>query len=42
MLAVTATDDWRTAHAGAIIGLLEVTGVVNSAAAPVLDERKRG
>lgn len=41
MLAITATDDWRTTFPGAVIGLLEVTGVVNNGASPALDEQKR-
>ena len=41
MLAVQATDDWRAAHLGGCIGLLEMRGVDNTAAAPALDERKR-
>jgi DNA/RNA-binding domain of Phe-tRNA-synthetase-like protein len=41
MLAIAATDEWRAAHPGAIIGLLEVSSLVNDAACPALDERKR-
>jgi DNA/RNA-binding domain of Phe-tRNA-synthetase-like protein len=40
-LAITATDDWRMAHPGAVIGLLEVTGIYNSGSSPVLDDHKR-
>jgi DNA/RNA-binding domain of Phe-tRNA-synthetase-like protein len=42
MLSITATDEWRTAHPGAVIGLLELSGVENnSRPSPRLDERKR-
>lgn len=42
MLAISTTDDWRVAHPGAMIGLLEISGAENPDASPVLDERKRG
>jgi len=41
MLSISGTDEWRGAHAGAIIGLLEISGADNSQACPALDERKR-
>jgi DNA/RNA-binding domain of Phe-tRNA-synthetase-like protein len=41
MLAVTATDAWRAAHPGAIIGVLELSGLDNSGPSPGLNERKR-
>jgi DNA/RNA-binding domain of Phe-tRNA-synthetase-like protein len=41
MLAITATDGWRTAHPGAVIGLLEMAGVANAGPSPQLNERKR-
>ena len=41
MLSISATDEWRTAHPGALIGLLEVSGVENNRPAPALDNRKR-
>jgi DNA/RNA-binding domain of Phe-tRNA-synthetase-like protein len=41
MLTISATDDWRTTHPGAIIGLLELSGVENTAPSPQLDNRKR-
>ena len=41
MLTISATDEWRTAHPGAIIGLLELSGVENTHSSPQLDERKR-
>ena len=41
MLSISATDEWRISHAGAIIGLLEVSAVTKAKASPELDERKR-
>ena len=41
MLSISATDEWRTALPGAIIGLLELSGVDNSHPSPKLDEQKR-
>ena len=41
MLSISATDDWRKAHPGAAIGLLELSGIDNSLASASLDERKR-
>jgi DNA/RNA-binding domain of Phe-tRNA-synthetase-like protein len=41
MLSISATDDWRSAHPGAIIGLLELSGAENPSASPALDDRKR-
>ncbi|MCJ7433797.1 MAG: hypothetical protein MUO77_09955 [Anaerolineales bacterium] len=42
MLSISATDEWRTAHPGAVIGLLELSGVENNThPSPRLDERKR-
>lgn len=41
MLSVTATDEWKNSHPGAIIGLLELSDVVNTTSSPALDERKR-
>ena len=41
MLAIAATDEWRTTHPGATIGLLELSGIDNTAASARLDERKR-
>ncbi|MDA8109855.1 MAG: hypothetical protein M0015_14680 [Betaproteobacteria bacterium] len=41
MLEVSATGDWRRAHPGAAIGLLELSAVENARASPTLDERKR-
>ena len=41
MLSILATDAWRDAHPGGIIGLLEISGVENTNASSSLDERKR-
>lgn len=41
MLNITPTPTWHTAHPGATIGLLEMTGVNNLPASPALEERKR-
>jgi DNA/RNA-binding domain of Phe-tRNA-synthetase-like protein len=41
MLTITATDAWRAAHPGAIIGLLELTAIDNSGASAALSARKR-
>ena len=41
MLSISATDEWRTALPGAIIGLLELSGVDNSRPSAKLDEQKR-
>ena len=41
MIAITATAGWRTAHAGAAIGVLEVSGADNTGNSPALNERKR-
>ena len=41
MLSVSVTDDWRAAHPGAAIGLLELSGVENTDPALQLDDRKR-
>jgi DNA/RNA-binding domain of Phe-tRNA-synthetase-like protein len=38
---VTATAEWRTAHPGAVIGLLELSRVQNAHPSVQLDERKR-
>lgn len=40
-LLISATDEWRWAHPGAAIGLLELSGVDNRGAAARLDARKR-
>lgn len=41
MLMISATEEWRTAHPGARIGLLELSGVGNARPASKLDRRKR-
>jgi DNA/RNA-binding domain of Phe-tRNA-synthetase-like protein len=41
MLLISATDEWRNTHPGAIIGLLELSGVENGLSSSKLDERKR-
>jgi DNA/RNA-binding domain of Phe-tRNA-synthetase-like protein len=41
MLLISATDEWRITHPGAIIGLLELSGVENTHSSDKLDERKR-
>jgi DNA/RNA-binding domain of Phe-tRNA-synthetase-like protein len=41
MLTISATDDWRAAHPGAFIGLLEASGIANDRPCPALDTRKR-
>ena len=41
MLSISATNEWRNAHPGGIIGLLELTGVENIHASSILDDRKR-
>ncbi len=41
MIAVSGTSEWRAAHPGAVIGLLELTGVDNHLTSPGLNQRKR-
>ena len=41
MLVVSVTDEWQTAHPGAVIGVLELSGVENSDPPLSLDDRKR-
>jgi DNA/RNA-binding domain of Phe-tRNA-synthetase-like protein len=41
MLSISATDGWRIAHPGAVIGLLELSGIENAHLSAKLDERKR-
>ncbi len=41
MLHITATQRWRETHPGALIGLLEISGVRNADPASTLDEAKR-
>ena len=41
MLSISATNEWQNAHAGGIIGLLEISGVENTNVSSSFDERKR-
>src|SRR2546426_3322430 len=41
VLSISATTEWRTAHPGAVIGLLELSRVDNRHPSLQLDERKR-
>jgi DNA/RNA-binding domain of Phe-tRNA-synthetase-like protein len=41
MLEMSATGEWRAAHLGATIGVLELSGVENTGSSPTLNERKR-
>jgi DNA/RNA-binding domain of Phe-tRNA-synthetase-like protein len=41
MLEISATHEWRAAHAGAAIGLLELSNVDSAGPSPQLDDRKR-
>ncbi len=42
MLTITTSEDWHTTHAGGRIGLLEISGLVNTSVCPELEQRKRG
>ena len=41
MLIISATDEWRAAHPGASIGLLEISGLDNHLPSSGLEQRKR-
>ena len=41
MLIISASDEWRTAHPGANIGLLEISGLDNHLPSAGLGQRKR-
>jgi DNA/RNA-binding domain of Phe-tRNA-synthetase-like protein len=41
MLVISATEEWRTAHPGAVIGLLELAGLDNTGTAARLEDQKR-
>ena len=41
MLEISATEEWRTAHPGASIGVLELSGLENKGSSARLNERKR-
>lgn len=42
MLSIVATADWHRAHPGGSVGLLEISGAVNSDAGHALEPLKRG
>ena len=41
MLSISTSDEWRTSHPGAAIGVLELSGVENTSSSAALNERKR-
>jgi len=41
MILISGTDGWRNAHPGAVIGLLEISGVENNHEYILLNNRKR-
>jgi DNA/RNA-binding domain of Phe-tRNA-synthetase-like protein len=41
VLSITATEEWRTSHPGAVIGLLELSGAGVVSSSPELEARKR-
>ena len=41
MVQISGTDEWKIAHPGAVIGLLELSGVENGHRSLLLDDRKR-
>jgi DNA/RNA-binding domain of Phe-tRNA-synthetase-like protein len=41
MLSITATDEWANAHPGAMIGLLELSGIENTDSLSDLEKQKR-
>jgi DNA/RNA-binding domain of Phe-tRNA-synthetase-like protein len=41
MLAISATSEWRGAHPGAIVGVLEISGLKYAGSSSALQERKR-
>ena len=41
MISITATEAWKTAHPGGIIGLLEISGLDNMQPSPLLEQEKR-
>ena len=41
MLSIAASEEWRSAHPGALIGLLELSGAENTQPSPELDQVKR-
>jgi len=40
MFSISATEEWRAAHPGAMIGLLELSGAENARLSPELNQRK--
>ncbi len=41
MILISGTAEWNTSHPGAVIGLLELTGVENTLPSPQLNQHKR-
>lgn len=41
MISISGAAEWRASHPGALIGLLELSGVENTLPSPQLDQRKR-
>jgi len=41
MLSISPTNEWRSAHPGALIGFLELSAVTQPASSPALDEQLR-
>jgi len=41
MLSISTSDEWRTSHPGATIGVLELSGLDNTGSSAALNERKR-
>ena len=41
MLSILPTDEWRSTHPGAVIGLLELSGVENSSTSSLLNVKKQ-
>jgi DNA/RNA-binding domain of Phe-tRNA-synthetase-like protein len=41
MITISGTTAWNTAHPGALIGLLELSGLENNLSSPLLNQRKR-
>ena len=41
MLTITTTNEWKEAHPGGKIGLLEISGLDNTQPTPALDQEKR-
>ena len=41
MLSISSTEEWQASHPGAVIGLLELSGIDNTRHSPKLNERKQ-